>query len=248
MNMMAGGNSMDKVAIALNDVTFSYKRNSGSVFSNLSLSIRENEVTCILGHNGAGKTTLLRLMYGIYRCQSGNVSICAQGVGSYSDIFYYSNNDGHSRNLSTRELVRFKELAFQKQHDTETLNQLIGRFRFAGLLETPLNELSSGNRARAAFILGLSFVPSLLLLDEPTNSIDPETRECLKCLLRHQKSRGSTAVVVTHDLEFAHEVSDRAFVMKQGRIVREDDRIGSMSRKDFVDQYIRYTTDGEDDV
>ena len=239
---------MHDVAIDIKHLSFAYRRGDDRVFSDLSLTIRNNEVTCILGHNGAGKTTLLHLIYGTLQRAEGSVTICSPNVRTYGDIFFYSGDSRQNRDLSTRQIIRFRELAFARKPDLTTVRGLVKRFNFGKHLDTPTKNLSSGNKVRSSFIAGLSFRPTLLLLDEPTNSIDPETRECLKGLVQTQKLLGSAIVLVTHDLDFAHAVANRALVIEHGEIVHEDGEIGLLGREEFTRQYLRYTAERSVDV
>ena len=239
---------MNDVAIDIKHLSFAYGRGSDQVFSDFSLTIRDNEVACILGHNGAGKTTLLHLIYGTLRCAEGSVAICSPNVKTYVDIFFYSGDSRQNRDLSTRQIIRFKELAFARKPDLTTERDLVKHFNFEKHLDTPIRNLSSGNKVRSSLIAGLAFCPTLLLLDEPTNSIDPETRECLKDLVQTQKLLGSTVVLVTHDLDFAHAVADRAFVIEHGEVVHEDSEIGLLEPEEFTRQYLRYTAERSVDV
>ncbi len=238
---------MRDTAIAVQRVSFSYKRNSDPVFSDFSLTIFANEITCILGHNGAGKTTLLNLIYGLLRSETGSVSIADPGVQSYRDIFLFAGGNKQNRDLSTRQLIRFREFAFKRSRDAAIEKDLVGQFNFDKHLDTPIKNLSAGNKVRASCIAGISFDPTLLLLDEPTNSIDPETRECLKVILREQKRHGATVVLVTHDIDFAHAVCDRAFVIERGKLVREDGEVSALGRDEFVEQYLRFTAERNSD-
>lgn len=239
---------MHDVVIDIQDLSFAYRQGGDRVFSGISLTMRSNEVTCILGHNGAGKTTLLHLIYGTLRCAGGSVKISSPNVKTYEDIFFYSGDGRQNRDLSTRQVIRFRELAFARRPDLTTERDLVKRFNFGKHLDTPIKNLSSGNKVRSSFIAGLAFRPTLLLLDEPNNSIDPETRECLKDLVRTQRELGSTVVLVTHDLDFAHAVGDRALVIEHGDIVHEDAEIGLLERREFARQYLRYTAERNVDV
>lgn len=237
---------MSNDTVTIQNISFAYKHSHTQVFSDFSLTVKQNDICCVLGHNGAGKTTLLNLIYGLLRSKTGSISIASSSVQSYRDIFFYSGDSKQNRDLSTRQLIHFRELFFSKACDKEAVERLAGQFNFDRYLDIPIKALSAGNKVRASFIAGVAFQPSLFLLDEPTNSIDPETREYLKDLLQEQKKGNATVLLVTHDLDFAYSVSDRAFVIERGKVVREDDEVSLLKREEFVEQYLRYTAEGND--
>jgi ABC-type multidrug transport system ATPase subunit len=227
--------------IELENVTFRYRRPRNEIFREFNLSIFKGQITCILGHNGAGKTTLLKLIYGILKPDSGQVSLNRSLVPAHKDIFFLSGQFGINQELTLKENIVFKCMLLGEDQGAALSHSTIHEFKMADSLDMPTNRLSSGNLTRANLVAGLIFDPVLLLLDEPTNSIDPASRELLMQVLRNQQEAGATTVMVTHDLDFAYNIGDRLIVIEEGRIVLDDIDHRNVPYKIILNRYVNYT-------
>lgn len=196
-----------------------------SVFSDFSLQVEAGKTTCILGHNGAGKTTLLNLVYGLLIPQSGAVAINPHHAPHYRDIFLFAGDTRVNRDMSARQVLKIRSMFFHQEFDQTRIDALLDGYHFHKNVDVPIKKLSAGNKVRSAFLVSLASEPTLLLLDEPTNSIDPQTRKFLRTTLMDLHDEHASIVLVTHDLEFAHAVSDCAVVLEHGRIVHTDDAV-----------------------
>ena len=231
--------------IEVNSVTFAYRKPKTNIFRELSLSFKDGQITCILGHNGAGKTTLLKLLYGILRQQAGQIRIDRNRVPSYRHIFFLSDRFGINQELSLRQNLIFRCQLFRVDVDAVLSHSYIRDYKLLKHLDTPTGKLSAGYFTRANIVAGLVFGPSLLMLDEPTNSIDPATRELLMHTLRQQRESGVSVLLVTHDLDFAYAVGDRLLVIDEGEIVVDDSQPRTSDLEDFRQRYVHFTEQKE---
>lgn len=228
-----------KVILA-QDLFFRYKGQSALALDSFSLDLYEREVLCVLGHNGAGKTTLLNLIYGTLRPRCGRALINQEVIRSYRDIFYLDSRFALNEDMSVADNIEFRiELLGGEASGAAAQLEL---FSLWGYESAPVRFLSTGLRQRASLAVGFSVGPSLALLDEPTNAVDPETRLLLENLLRGRGLDRCSALVVTHDLDFAYNVADRCVVMQDGKELAQRRPAEYPSSQDFQSEYLSLTS------
>ena len=210
--------------------------------SSVDLAVRKHEVVSIIGKSGCGKTTLLRCMAGLEWPDVGLIELQGRPFG----LEY---RDGVARRQSSRQMDTMRPkvgLVFQQLHLWPHLSALENVVRpqivvlkrprveaadraralFASLglsakADAFPHALSGGQKQRVAIARALAMDPALLMFDEPTSALDPELVSEVLTLLRGLASRGMTMVIVTHEMRFALNVSDRVILMNKGRIVEE---------------------------
>ncbi len=205
------------------------------VLKGISFSLNKGEVLSIIGSSGSGKTTLLRCLNFLEFADSGTISVNGK------KIF-----DGNEKSLSDNELRENRlhfGLVFQsfnlfpqysvlknvtlaptllkrgKPEDIEAhALELIERVGLDDKINNYPCELSGGQQQRVAIARALALKPDILCFDEPTSALDPElTGEVLK-VIKNLKNSDSTMIVVTHEMEFAKNVSDKVLFMADGII------------------------------
>ena len=220
---------MEKI-IDVNHLKKSFGTNE--VLKDINFHVNKGEVVSIIGSSGSGKSTLLRCINLLEKPTGGEIIYRGENVL----------NDGHDINKYRAHLG----MVFQSFNLFNTLNVLknctIGQLRVLNKKEEEAkdiaiknlktvgmdkyinarpNQLSGGQQQRVAIARALSMEPDVLLFDEPTSALDPETvGEVLKVMNTLAKS-GLTMVVVTHEMEFARDVSDRVIFMDKGVIAEE---------------------------
>lgn len=194
-------------ALHCRGVWFRYEKNGEDVLRGVSLTLGEGEVYSLLGGNGAGKTTLLYCLAKMERIYKGKIKAAGRAVFLPQD----------PRQLFACETVR-EELAemaadWQAVAEAEGLTHLLDRHPY---------DLSGGEQQRVALAKLLLTKPDILLLDEPTKGLDAVCKQMLAARLRKLAAAGVTILTVTHDVDFAAEVSDRCGLLFDGEIISED--------------------------
>lgn len=200
------------------------------ILKNINFEVNKSEVISIIGPSGSGKSTLLRCLNLLENYDDGNV--------------YYENNNILGKDFNINEYRSKVGMVFQSFNLFNNLNVLdncllaqknvLGKSHIEAEktakmylekvgLEKYINakpkQLSGGQRQRVAIARALSMNPDVLLFDEPTSALDPEmVGEVLK-VIKKLASEGLTMIIVTHEMEFAKEVSDKIIFMEDGNIV-----------------------------
>lgn len=205
-------------ALTLKNIWFRYGREETDILRGTSVRIGRGELFSVLGGNGSGKTTLLRVMAGTAKPYRGKVLL----------------GDGKRRVALLPQNIQTLFLGKTVREDLEDLCRMMGeahrtadadiwnvaeRLELVPLLERHPYDLSGGEGQRAALAKLLLTKPDILLLDEPTKGIDAWGKQKLAGILRRLTSDGVTVVLVTHDLPFAAEVSDRCAMLFDGELM-----------------------------
>lgn len=204
------------------------RKNFGTleVLKDISLQVEEGEVVSILGPSGSGKSTLLRCATELETMTSGTLSYMGKSnpvemKKYYGLVFQNFNLFPH---LSVWKNIVEAPIIVQKREKEEVFKlakSLLKKLGLEGKEESYPFELSGGQQQRVAIARALAMQPKILFFDEPTSALDPElTAEILKVLLELAKEK-MTMVIVTHEIDFAREVSDRVVFMDDGVIVEE---------------------------
>ncbi len=200
------------------------------VLDDVSFDVPEGGVCTLLGSSGSGKTTTLRLLAGLDRPDTGDITIAGQVMASDS-IFV----PGEQRQIGMvfqsyalwPHMKVFDQVAYplklrrwDKKRIAAAVDEAIRMVGLGGFLERFPAELSGGQQQRVAMARALVFGPRLLLLDEPMSGLDAELRRRTRLELEELQRRVKvTTVYVTHDQEEAMSVSDVVVVMSQGKVV-----------------------------
>lgn len=208
-----------------------------AVLKDISFSVKEGEVVSIIGPSGSGKTTLLRCAALLETVEKGDLAygdlpVCVQGCYAGKNVLkeaknrfgFVFQNFNLFPHYSVMENVTKAPLLVQKRNKREveeTSCRLLQKLGLAGKEKSYPCELSGGQQQRVAIARALAMKPQILFFDEPTSALDPElTREILK-VIRDLAEEKMTMVIVTHEIAFARNVSDRIIFMADGYIVEE---------------------------
>lgn len=219
------------------------KKNFGNnqVLKDINLSVNEGEVVTIIGPSGSGKSTLLRCATFLETMDDGNIIYMDdEVVKSENGYSVYGNKEQQKRALSYFGLVfqnfnlfpHFTVLKniidapirIQKRNKEEVIAEARALLAQMGLSDKENaypGQLSGGQQQRVSIARALAMKPKILFFDEPTSALDPElTLEILKVIKDLAKQK-MTMVIVTHEMTFAHDVSNRMIFMDKGVIVEE---------------------------
>ena len=191
---------------ALNDVTLTVPR--GCVFG-------------LVGENGAGKSTLIKHLLGLWRAETGSVSVfgldpVSEPTAVLERIGYLSEEPDLPGWMRVAELLRYTE-AFYRRWDAAYAGRLLERFGLdAG---ARVKTLSKGQRARLGLIVAEAHRPDLLILDEPSSGLDPIVRrDILEAIIRTVTDEGRTVIFSSHLLDEVERVSDHVAMLHRGTL------------------------------
>jgi len=189
------------------------------------LEIRSGEILGIVGPSGAGKSTLLRLLNFLETPTRGTVEYT--GAGPEEDVAVAVRRSVTTvfqrpvlLRRSTAANVRIGRKLLGLDTKDGTTDRWIERLGLTDLADAPARTLSAGEAQRVAFARALAVEPSVLLLDEPTGNLDPYNVGLLEDIVRRENAeRGTTVVIVTHDVFQAKRLADRTALMADGGII-----------------------------
>lgn len=207
------------IAMRMKDICFRYEKEEPDVLDHVALTLYEGEVVSLLGGNGAGKTTLLSVISGTNRPYYGKIEVFGKRLQKYRGKELYirklASLPQNPQTVFLKMTVRedYEELAkvleCKKSELEKKIQAVTQKLEITHLLDRHPYDLSGGEQQRAAIGKVLLLEPRLLLLDEPTKGIDAWSKRQLGNLLKDLRGQGITLLMVTHDVEFAAEVSDR---------------------------------------
>lgn len=203
------------------------------VIKDVSITIKDGEKVSIIGPSGCGKSTFLRCLNCLEDPTKGkiiyngvdivdfkvNINEIRQNIGMVFQNFNLFNNKTVIENIVLAPMLlkknKSKEQIYKEAYDLlETIN-----------LKDKANEypskLSGGQKQRIAIIRALAMEPKVLLFDEPTSALDPEMVKEVLDLIKRVAKRNITMIIVTHEMDFAKEISDRVVFMNEGYICEQ---------------------------
>jgi len=209
--------------------------------SDVSLTVAEGEVVCIIGPSGCGKSTLLRAGNWLTPPDEGEVRLGGQILGTAPTGHVTSKqlknlNDMRARigmvfqqfnvwpHMNALENVICPQVVVAKRSREEAEKNARNKLSEVGLADKMLDwpdNFSGGQKQRLAIARALAMDPVLMLLDEPTSALDPELVAEVLVVLQRLAEKGMTMIIVTHELGFASKVADRIVFMEDGQIIEE---------------------------
>ncbi len=222
------------VAICLDSVVKRF--GDHTVIDNVSLSVDEGQVVAIIGPSGAGKSTLLRCINLLEKPDSGRVTVEGHQVDVDTEIspkdlanlrrkagmvFQSFNLFPHLTVLRNISLAQERVLQRGRKEADARSMQLLERVGLTEKAQEYPSRCSGGQQQRIAITRALALDPKVMLFDEPTSALDPELGLEVLAVMRELAADGMTMVVVTHEMQFAKDVSDHLVVMADGAILEE---------------------------
>ena len=196
---------------------------SFKALDDLSLSVPQGAVYGLVGPNGAGKSTAIRHMTGVYRPDSGSVTL--EGLPIYENpqvkrtIGYIPDDIFFFPAASMEEMRKFYRAMYPK-FDDALFQRLFDAFQLPK--KAPIRKFSKGMQKQAAFHLTLASRPDVLNLDEPVDGLDPVMRrQVMSLILSDVAEYGTTVLISSHNLRELEDVCDHVGIMDQGRMLLE---------------------------
>ncbi len=233
----------DEYVVAAENITKIYG-DGGAVHAldGINLKIRKGELLAVMGPSGSGKSTLLNILGALDRPSGGTLSVAGQEIAAMSDldrfrsktvgfVFQLHNLIPTLTAVENVEIPLYEEKIDQasRRKRAEELLRVVG---LADRMDFLPNQMSGGQRQRAAIARALANNPAIILADEPTGNLDSKsTDEIMGLLRRLNREQGTTIIVVTHNHEVARFV-DRIITIRDGKI-RRDERVENVYLEDL---------------
>ena len=216
--------------ISVKNLTKSF--NGLEVLKGISTEIKQGDVVCVIGPSGSGKSTFLRCLNMLEKPNGGeilfngedltkprtNLNLHRQKMGMVFQQFNLFPHMTVLENLTCAPVMLKKMTQAQAE---EKAMELLGRVGLADRANEYPNKLSGGQKQRVAIVRALCMDPEVMLFDEPTSALDPEMVGEVLDVMKDLAQKGMTMIVVTHEMGFAREVSNRVLFMDEG-IIMED--------------------------
>jgi uncharacterized ABC transporter ATP-binding protein MJ1023 len=199
---------------------FTMKFGSKTVIDNLSFEINKGETFGLLGSNGSGKTTILRALLGIYPATKGKLLINGKKFTPElgGKIGYLPEERGLYKKENVLDVMTyFGQLkGVERQTAKEWSLEYLKRVDLADKAKMKIDKLSGGQQQKVQLGVTIMNNPEILILDEPTKGFDPINRRLLMDIIDEQKAKGSTVILITHDMAEVERLCDRLLLLKNG--------------------------------
>lgn len=223
--------SCDENIIEADNITFAYRAGK-QVLNGINFKLSRGNVAAIAGPNGVGKSTILKILCGYLPPLSGKVLLEGKDIQSYSSLERSKLVAAVPQNIyapipfTVEQVVKMGRLArlsrFSRlnHEDKEVIARTMHNLNIESFAGRAIGELSGGERQRVMIATALAQDPDLLLLDEPTSHLDiGNSARVIKALINWQREKGSSILIVTHDVQMAARVCERVILLKNGSIL-----------------------------
>jgi lipopolysaccharide export system ATP-binding protein len=216
--------------LKLQAVELSKSYRGRKVVDDVELEIGQGEVVGLLGPNGAGKTTTFYIIVGLARPDSGRVLLNGDEITDLpmylrarSGISYLPQEPSVFRQLTSEEnlLAVLETLPLTPEQQRDRLEELLVQMGLETVRQSKAYTLSGGERRRLEIARSLTLQPSFILLDEPFSGIDPLTVKDLQEIIRELSRSGIGVLITDHNVRETLSVTDRAYILRNGRIFRK---------------------------
>ena len=228
--------------LSIKNLAVTYGNNPNPTIAGVNLDLAEGEIVSIVGESGSGKTTVIRALLGVLpntgRVSDGSITFDGQDLLSFSRkdwldlrgnhiamIFQDSGNMMNPIQTIGKQFVEFIQLhsTMSKQEAEAKAVKMLALTNLPhpeAIMKSYPFELSGGMRQRVGIAMAITFSPKLLLGDEPTSALDVTTQaQIVEELLRINREKKTSMIIVTHNIGVAAHMSDKIVVMKQGAVV-----------------------------
>lgn len=232
------------------------------VLKNVSLSVEPKEVVCIIGPSGAGKSTYLRTLNHLETIDNGKIYIEDRLLDDYENgvrkfrlpakemheelleigmVFQRFNLFPHKTVLENVMIAPMNVRKLSEKEARDRATDLLSRVGLADKIDVYPNKLSGGQQQRVAIARALAMEPKTMLFDEPTSALDPELVGEVLAVMKQLALDGMTMIVVTHEMGFAREVSDKTVFMFDGQITEQGkpDEIFQHPQSERLQQFLK---------
>lgn len=244
---------MSESILKISHLSKSFGKNE--VLKDIDFSVSKGDVTSIIGASGSGKSTLLRCINLLETPSSGeiiyqgkNILLSTKGIPQYRSrvgmVFQSFNLFNNMTVLENCMVGQTKVLKRKKAQAKEIALKYLEKVGMLPYVDAKPRQISGGQKQRVAIARALAMNPDILLFDEPTSALDPEMVGEVLQVMKQLADEGMTMLVVTHEMAFARDVSNRVVYMNDGVICEQgtpDEVFGNPQKqetKDFLARFI----------
>lgn len=231
------------------------KYGDNTVLNDINVSINEGDVVCVIGPSGSGKSTFLRCLNQLEEASSGDIIIDGANLTDKNTdinqvrqhigmVFQHFNLFPHLSILENIVLAPTDLGRLSKDEAEKKALELLERVGLADKKDAYPDSLSGGQKQRVAIARALAMNPDIMLFDEPTSALDPEMVGDVLGVMKDLAKQGMTMVIVTHEMGFAKEVSNRVMFIDGGNFLEDGspeqvfENPQNPRTKDFLDKVL----------
>ena len=196
----------------------------------VSLTLKKGEIVCLIGPSGSGKSTVLRCIDHLEKPEAGSIyidgALLKEGTPEYNKlrskmgfVFQHFNLFPNMTVLENLTLAPLKVMGMTEEEANAVAIKYLQKVGLEDKKDTYPNKLSGGQKQRVAIARSLCLNPEVMLFDEPTSALDPELVKEVLDIIRKLKTQNITMLIVSHEMNFVKEISDRVVVLEKGKIL-----------------------------
>lgn len=207
--------------ITVNDLKYSYPKNSTPTIKGISFKIEEGEIFGFLGPSGAGKSTTQKILIKLLSGFEGETNILGKPIADWDGEYFENIGVGFELPNHYNKLTALENLKFFSSFYRKKLVKPESLLEMVDLIEDKdkrVESFSKGMKMRLNFVRALMHDPKILFFDEPTSGLDPVNARKLKNIILEQKRRGKTIFLTTHNMHDADELCDRVAFIVDGKL------------------------------
>lgn len=219
------------------------------VLRDVSFSVREGEIVCLLGNNGAGKTTIINCILRMIKADSGTILLNGRDIRKYTNAEYFSNVNALLESsvniydyLTGRQNIDYFAGLMNMDKKDSQIDKYIQLFGLEEAIDKPAGEYSRGMQQKLALVIALMSSPQLLLLDEPTLGLDIKSKlSVISTLNEIIKTEKMSVILTTHQMDVVQKLNSRILILKDG-IVSDFDKEQYEERDLYSVSYINHNS------
>lgn len=205
--------------LEIKDLRKNFKNNNA--LNNISLNFESNRIYAIIGRNGSGKTVLLKILSGYFEKSSGKIKINGNDVNPYTEIMnrgVFIDGPSFVDDLTGFENLHYLSL-IKKEINADQINKLLEDFGLDEVSNVKYKNYSLGMKQKLGIIQAIMEHPNIILLDEPFNSIDRESVEQIKKIIKRYRDDNTIIIVTSHVEDDIKNFADVVYKLSDGNVV-----------------------------